>query len=873
MRNISKKLLSCLMALILIAACLTPMSVCAVTYPQGVTPQQAEDAIDNTDKLISGFLKELDNTTLSELLMPQIYSDNVLSFIMVEIYKALEESGADALNTLGIKAGCADVAKYLTKYPEVAAKLSGASSWATVDLTGVSWGVTGNRDAFVAAASTMFGPLNSLLYTLLCGGNYDLLLVLGIKGALGYENSIIPIYQTLGMTQYADPQTFYNDAAQNKYSMLAHVFIDILSFVEKILASPATMLTDRLPAIAYFINDGGLEAAISKLMEPLKISVLGVPLLAIDTFIDLSALKGSINLNINFGGNSFEGIQIAPIDLAAFAACGTVTDGTVVANKGDVYIEFLRWVIESLKLSKDFIINIATENVEAGKIDLNMIITNLLAKPTDEIITTLVSLLSAQKGEPNNYQWTFQKQTGATVIYTPNIGHDDYIKVVDEMDGLLNDIIAEGGEFKTLREMLQPMLYSNKLLSKVALELYKLLEDEQLKSVTALLGVELSPEAVADSFDESQFSAVAAQLKNFSSWSLIQTDVLDWGFTDGDREGFVNAVSAALRPADELLRLLLASDKITFLDALDFYGSDGYNTAIIPVLEALGIYGEDILSYDEYLKAIETEDAIKPVVNSICTLIERVLDKPVYTITEILPNFMYFLNHGGLKICMENLFYPAMTILEKLGISDLVDLSALSNIDANALINTLFESLELQFALPGLNLSQFEGMGELITTPSKRTQGGAMIQIYAVKADQPEVAATLLRYLVEIVKAPGNEGVIDSLLDSLLTEMGDNEMVASFAQGIGNDVKAMTVDEAVEWLYKLFFRERVVVEVTEDDNYVPDVPQYKGGNDKLVKIIVTVVLVIVTIVSMAAIINRDKIKYYIEEKKNKSEED
>lgn len=871
MKKLSKKLLSLLMALTLIAACLAPMSVGAVTYPQGVTPQQAEDAIENTDKLISGFLREVSNTTLSEMLMPEICSDKFMSFIVTEIYKALEEN-ADALSTLGIKAGCADVAKYLANYPEVAAKLSGASSWAGVDLTGVSWGINGKQD-FVVAASYAFGPLNSILYTLLCGGNYDLLLVLGVKGEMGYQNSILPIYETLGMTKYTDPQTFYNDAAGNLYTMIPHVLIDILNYVEEILQSPAIMLAERLPAIAYFINNGGLETAIEKLMAPLKISVLGVPLLNIDTFVDLSALNGSINLDFSFDGTSFSGIKIAPIDLATFASCGTVTDGTVVANKADVYIEFLRLVIESLKLSKDFIINIANENVEAGTVDLNTVITNLLAKPTDEIIAILVGLLSAQKGEPNNYQWSFATQEDATVVYTPNLNHDSYIRVVEEMDGLLNDIVAEGGEVTTLREMLQPMLYSNKLLSDVVLKLYSLLEAEEMKSVTALLGVELSPEAIAKSLKESQFSSVAAQLRNFSSWSFVKSESLSWGFSDGDREGFINAVSAVLRPADELLRLLLAADKITFLDAVDFYGSDGYNTAIIPLLEALGVYADDIPSYDEYLNTIKTQDAIKPVVTSICTLIERALDKPVYTITEILPNFMYFLNNGGLKICIENLFYPAMTILEKLGISDMIDLSALSNINVSALVNDLFISLDFPFAIPELNLSQFEGMGELVTVPSKRTQGGSMIQIYAVRADQPEVAATLIRYLIEIVKLPGNEGVIDSLLDSLLKEMGDNELVVSFAQGIGADVKSMTVDEAVEWLYKLFFRERVVVEVTEPDNYVPDVPEYKGGNDKLVKAVLTVVGVIFVAAAMVAIINRDKIKYYIEERKNKSEED
>ncbi len=863
--------MSCIVVAVMLLTGMLPMSASAVTYPAGVTAKQAEDAIENTDKLIEGVLSRLSNTTLKAMLMPEICSDGVLSLLMTEVYKALEKN-QDTLNTIGIRATCADVAQYMSNYPEVSAKLRASSSWSSVDLTGVSWGVN-DKQGFAVAASAMFGPLNSIMYTLLCGGNYDLILVLGIKGAKGYETSILPIYESLGCTSFTSPESFYSQATANKYSMVQNIVLDLMGYVEKILEAPAKELTENLPSIAHFINNGGLENAISKLMEPLKISVLGVPLLSVDTFINTDALEGSIDLNISFEGNSLEGIRMAPLNLDTFASCGTVEGNRVKANKGDVYVEFLRWAVESFKLSKDYIINLATENMETEGIDLKTVITNLLAKPTDDIISTLIGLLSAQQGEINNYQWSFAQQEDATVVYTPNLNHDDYIKVVEEMDGLLDDIVAEGGEATTLREMLQPMLYSNKLLSDAVVEVYTMLESEELKSVIALLDIELTPEAIAKSLKEAQFSSVAAQLRNFTSWKYVNRENLDWGFTDGDREGFVNAVSAVLRPADGMLRLLLAGDKMTFLDAIDFYGSDGYNTAIIPILEALGVYGEDILSYSEYLQAIKSEDAIKPVLESLCSLIERLLDKPVYTITEILPNLMYFLNNGGLKICMENLIYPAMTILNRLGIADMVNLSALADINVNDVVNKLFANLQLQFALPELNLSQFEGMGVLGAAESKRTQGGTMIQIYAVKADQPEVAATLLRYIVEIVKAPGNEGFIDSLLDSLLTEMGDNQMVVSFAQGIGEDVKAMTVDEAVEWLYKLFFRERVVVEVTEQSDYVPDVPEYKSTNNKALKVALTVVLVVFVITAMGVVINRDKIRYYIEDrKKNKSEE-
>ena len=61
------------------------------------------------------------------------------------------------------------------------------------------------------------------------------------------------------------------------------------------------------------------------------------------------------------------------------------------------------------------------------------------------------------------------------------------------------------------------------------------------------------------------------------------------------------------------------------------------------------------------------------------------------------------------------------------------------------------------------------------------------------------------------------------ILGRLMGTAGDNEMVASFVGGISEDLDSMTVDETVEWMYKLFFRERPIVEETVQEDYLPTI--------------------------------------------------
>lgn len=865
-----KKLVSLVMVAVMLIITMAPISSAAVEYPQGITKEQALSVIEKTDTAVTNILSQLHNTTLKELVMNQLCSSKVLSMIVPEIYKAVE-ANAESMSILNLSTSPAAVAAYLVNYPQVKQTLEVCPTWAEVNLTDVDWGVN-DKEGFVNAVAAAFGPFNDLLYTLLCGGSYPLILVVGLNGDMGYQNAIMPILQNLGCQSITDNDTFCKDAGNDKYSMVRHILYDLFAFVEGVLDAPCNRLTDVLPGIAHFVNNNGLQNAITTLISPLRVEVLSIPLpIEIDSFVSADQVGQGFTFDINLGDmGSVTGFKTAPIDLELFASCGTVQGDTVVSDKADTFICVLRWLIETVKLNSESLVQ-----GFGGQFDSDMIgmFNTLISKPTDDIISVLIGILNQSSALVNEYKWTFNHNTQTQVAYTQNLGQDKYQRVLDGIDELLDDFVKEGGQAKSIKEVITPEIYSNSTVSMLVKELYKVLSDEKIAEAMKLLGIDVSPAALAATLKEKQFSAAASYLANCASWSVVNEKELNWGIKSGSRRGFINAVSASFRPFERVLNMLLAGGNIRLFGSVDFYGSDGYNTAIIPVLEAFGVYIQDIPSYDEYVSKISSVDMMKPVVNSICTLIDRFAEKPVYTATEILPNLLYFVNNGGVEIIVENLMYPLSFYLDKLGISELIDTSEFTGVlNIQKIINDTMKNLDLGFALPELDINQFQGMGQLASVTSKRTMGGKQIMIYAVDSDQTAVLITLMRYLVSIMKTPGNENLLMDLVSSSgMGTGGEDDILTSYLVSLNEDINAMSVDETVEWLYDIFFAESVVVPDAPVEEYVPEII-YEEEKE----VDYTVVFAIMAFIAFCEVMylrNRNRISNYRERKKNSNKGD
>ncbi|MBQ7005642.1 MAG: hypothetical protein IJN68_04355 [Clostridia bacterium] len=868
-RKFLNKILSVFLSVIILALSVAPVGLAAVSFPPGVTPEQSQAAMKQTDYVLKALAESAEGKPLSDVVLSMLFSDATLSSLAKMMY-SLGEDNAETFSAIGLNFTPAAISDYLDDYPDVQYRLASADSWANVSLDDVSWGVETTAE-FTDAAVALLTPMNDLLYTILCAGSYNVNNLVGLKGAKGYANSLVRIYIKCGMDAYTPADAFESQAAADKSSMVRNIIADLARYIVRICSAPATMLSTKLPGIAYFIHTGGLDAAISRLIEPLRIKIMGITTpIKIGSITDLAAeSQQGVSFDFNLSLNSLTAsgtLELAPFDLATLASLAFDDVDTYIVDTASSFMYILRWLMETVKLNANNIPSMLSD-MTGGETsaELQNILSTFLSKSTDELITIYIGLLSQTQGMINPYTWTFSTITPAEITYTPNLGQEKYQRVLDGIDALINQFVKEGGEAETLRASLQPQIYSNKVLTELTAGIYGIFSGEEMGSLMNLAGLDLTPAGLAKALKEDKYASVRETLGTVKNFEEFKTKTVNWGFKDGSKNGWGKALCAIFRPMEPVLRMLLCADKADIFGAVPFYGSDGYNTAVIPLLEALGCTFDEIRTYDEFIAQTKSGDLMIPIAKALLSLIERMLDYPVYTITGILPNLMYFLNNGGLQTCITNLIYPVKVTLESLGLSDMLDLSKITeSINPDELISGLTEGLNLDINLPQLDIKQFGNIGTLVPAQTKRTQNGQPMTIQYLQADRTGVLITLLRYLVEIIKTPGNEGLVDSFMN---TSGEGNDMFATYGADIGNELAAMSTDETVEWLYKIFFRERATVEQSDTD-YTPTVIYEENTSINWTPIIVGVA-VFVALALIVAMLNRDKIRDLIASAKDK----
>lgn len=852
-KKLSVKILSVLISALIIFSSVVPASA-AVEYPQGITSEQAYQAIYKTDSVIHYLLKQTQNKTLREFAEAELYSDKVISSILVGMYQVVEEN-ADSLAVLGLRTSVSDVASCLTAYGDVSSKLSAYQNWSSITDLGATWNINSKTD-FAQAISVMFSPFNDLLYALLCSGSCSLGLAffLNIKGSNGYETAIIPTLEALGCQSITAPEVFYEHAKENKNYMLYHIAYDVVTFIEGVLDAPCNRITDVLPSIAYFTNNGGLENAVSTLISPLKVQLLGIATLAnLETLIADSE-EFTQNFAVNFNDIlSTLGFGLENVNFEEVASCGTVSGNRVIADKPAVFIVILRWIIDSVKLNESTLNNEVNGMSFMDALDLSTALSGVMHKNTDEIISLLINLLTQSQSHFNDYLWQFGGFTQTAVSYTANLDASKIQRVVDGTDELINEILAESDPTLTFEKVMKEGFYSSSILSTIIKTIYGMFENEDMSQVLSLLGYNYSPAGIAASLQANGFGAAAAALRSLPAWKNLDTETFNWGITAGNRQQFISCLTAAFSPFEEIFRMLLAEGSVKLFGTVDLYGSNGYDTAIIPMLEAIGCPSASILTYNEFKTAAAGGSSIKVIINPICDLVDSIAINPVYVLTGILPNLVYFLDNQLIQ-CIENLVYPFKDLLETFDMENSLGLSYLRETTLSQVVCEMLLNSDFGVKLPALNLTQFSGMGNAATAQSKRTYQGQYVNVTYIQADRTAVMMTILRYLVDIIKTPGNEGLLDSVLS---TEMGTNPTVSSFVQDIKSQLQMKTTDETVEWIYQLFFRERVTVEITEPDNYTPTIIYKEKNNTR--KIVITLIIIYV-ILEVIYFFNRKKIK-------------
>lgn len=878
MNKTAKSFLCLLLSLCVLFASCAPC-LAAVSYPQGVTNESAAKAAEKTDRLIESAVSAFEGTTLTSLVTEKLFESATLSKLLCGIYSALWES-RDTLARLGIDVTPAGVAKHLSDYPTVQAPLSKALDWSEDDLKGARWNVYDKYD-FACAMAAMLAPFNDVLYTVLCGGTYKVG-VIRINGSKAYETGLVSMLEALGCTWYERPGSFYAQADGNKNSMVWDITVSVFSMLEDLLSRPAMKLSEMLPNLAYYIKDGGLESSVDELLKPFSLHIgnlvslfSGSQMLSFLMFLQ-SPKKYTTNFSENINTvladmTAQSDIRLAEIDLDALKACGAQSGSGVVADIGESFTLTAEWLIDTLKLNAQKMQELLKANGDMQSV-LPML-ESLLEKDTDEIFRMFVTLLTSEKGEEIDYEWTQRDFSAKEVQYTQNLGKEKYQRVLDGIDSVISEFMVEFGDGKNLKTTLRNTIYSGDILAKLSKSLYTALSDEKLRQVMDALGISVSPDAVAGHLRKSGYHSAAACLSGSYSWKSINEKSFAACFKSGSRNYFEGALTAVLMPLEPVFEMLFANGTLTVLNSVTIPGTNGYNSAVIPILEALGCPDKNILTYRQYAKCKGTDKIIGAVLEPVLDLLDMICKKPVYTLTAIMPNLIYFVSNGSLLQCLDNLTKPLFDLLEPFGVSASslgFDLDKLKKTDILDKVSAMIPKISKDMIkLKKPDLKSLAGMGSLVKFQSKRTYSGKTATLYKVEADQTAVLITILRYIIGATKDPENSKVISTMMTP--QDGGDANMFSQFSSGIGDQMASQTTDETIEWLYKLFFRERAVAQTTVSSVYDKEIIYQSEKKTNKAVIASPIILILVALVVLA-IFKRDRIEAYLENRKLKRAE-
>ena len=807
-----KRFVSLILVCILLCGTFAGTAAAAVAMPAGVTESRIAAAMPKMDSLVKGVLKNTgDKQDINALVYGMLFSDHTLNAVFSGVYSSFSDQ-ANTLSTLGVDISVSGVSACLGAYPDVQAALAGKDSWDAVFASGFApkWNVT-TKDGFGAALAAIFTPLNDLLFTLLCSGSYTPNLLITIRGADGYQNAVVPILDTIGTPGIMTQKDFTAAARADRSMMLKNIASMLCAAVDNLLLAPVASLCQYLPGIADYLVSGGLQASMTTLVEPLRVRVGVISLSGVDQLLenlgdfsdsaDLTARIENMDTSALFGSDV--DLTLPKIDLEGLAACGGKQDGKYVSQPEQAFVLVFRWAVEALKLNADRLPQMLGDGAAGAQAFIN----KLLSKSADELLVMVLELLELQPQDSVlQYRWTYPGYTPGTVEYTPNLTREDYVRVLAGIDSTLNEFMSEFTENGTLSGMLAARIYSNSLVSKLVTSVYGALDTEQTGPLLALLGLDASPWGLADSI-ASACPGAAGVLRNYDTWAQVPASRLSWGFTNGSKEGFTRALTAVLTPFRPFLTLLLAEGKLTLFDTVTLGGSNGYDTAVIPLLEALGCPQDSIKTYVQYQSTAASNAAVTDILTPVTALLDRLIEAPVATLCEILPNLIYFINGNGLNQCVQNLVYPVRVLLQKLDAEALLadELGKLGNIDLETMVPSLMADAGLDIKLPAPDLTLLASLGTPETRVSKRTYNGTPENYIYISADQPAVLLTVLRYVVGALGSEENASTLSALFQQDQSSEGD--MMAMYTGKVAEQLKTMTTDETIEWLYDLLFAE------------------------------------------------------------------
>ncbi len=650
----------------------------------------------------------------------------------------------------------------------------------------------------------------------------------------GYANLLVPIYEALGVS-YTDVSTiegsFLNDATKDVELIIEAILNPIFTFVDQIGNAPLDTLLGALPNICYALS----TQMVTPLLSMLKTQIAYIaPVGGLGSCVGAESPSGAVDidvgsmLNINDLIDLSDGINSI---LAQFGLDIPAINQGYVATLGDlVKINTQRKeAIYDIEAGKAYHINANKADVLAYVVDYLLdalaqpgfldMIAGLLAKPEEEIPSDGEEVtepeVPAEPEEPTEGE-EGEEETDllttileaiqedpdtaiAAIVELLNMDEYDTLKKYSWYNGYINNVEVgtltgtpaykiymnpENDWTKAKAEFLLTNLTSIidavlpmagadfTLNSKLAEVIGGLLTNANITAIIELIaGLEL---------DEN----LTNLLKNQIGVDLAAFAEMEYtAFEDGDVDGFVTALTEVVAPFAPAVGFLFEGEALKLFAGTEgevsIPGNDGYNNAIIPLLEALGLE----------VKALgENDDALALILDALKGVIKSVLADPVNAIFDILPGLLYFLAGNNLATVVRNLLHPVYVLLDTvrpiydLDIAELIanieigeegDKKPLGldidQIDLNAVFGIVSQFVDLGTLLDDIKVliydvckvigTEYDSVSTFVKNADDWKKGA-----YSAAFDKADMLTVVLSFVLEWATVPANAEKLDELL-------------------------------------------------------------------------------------------------------------
>lgn len=254
------------------------------------------------------------------------------------------------------------------------------------------------------------------------------------------------------------------------------------------------------------------------------------------------------------------------------------------------------------------------------------------------------------------------------------------------------------------------------------------------------------------------------------------------------------------------------------LKDLKLEGTNGYNSAIIPLLEAFQC--SNIPTYAQYHKdAAKAKDNIllnilNPLIgDSSSSFLNKLVANPVSELTKLLPNIAMYLESDGLVQLISNLLAPVTYFITDgknpidLGVSDIIEelLGAPLMDMVIPLVNDILEMNDIDIKLADINWNALISLGDKMSYTSKATgENGKFLTGKMVgNVDQGKVLVTVLRYVANVLV--NNASALKNLICSIdgIKNSDKADLIISIITSVFNTIGTATADQIVAAIFFL----------------------------------------------------------------------